>query len=68
MDLKLRLLVLPVSDLDRAKAFYEKAGFRLDLDSGGDHVGGLPRRVQLRSVAVLREATCQARWTALSAG
>jgi catechol 2,3-dioxygenase-like lactoylglutathione lyase family enzyme len=38
MDLKLELLVLPVSDVDRAKAFYEKAGFRLDLDSGGDHL------------------------------
>jgi catechol 2,3-dioxygenase-like lactoylglutathione lyase family enzyme len=32
MDLKLELIVLPVSDVDRAKAFYEKAGFRLDLD------------------------------------
>ncbi|MGP4088619.1 VOC family protein [Streptomyces sp. KR55] len=32
MDLKLELLVVPVSDVDRAKAFYEKAGFRLDVD------------------------------------
>ncbi|MFJ8361759.1 VOC family protein [Streptomyces sp. NPDC093984] len=32
MDMKLELLVLPVADVDRAKAFYEKAGFRLDLD------------------------------------
>ncbi|AWW35625.1 MULTISPECIES: VOC family protein [Streptomyces] len=32
MELKLELIVLPVSDVDRAKAFYEKAGFRLDLD------------------------------------
>lgn len=32
MDLKLELLVLPVSDIDRAKAFYEAAGFRLDLE------------------------------------
>ncbi|MEV4919917.1 VOC family protein [Streptomyces tirandamycinicus] len=32
MDLKLELLVLPVSDVDRAKDFYEAAGFRLDLD------------------------------------
>ncbi|MEU8295090.1 VOC family protein [Streptomyces pseudogriseolus] len=32
MDLKLELLVLPVSDVDRAKAFYEAMGFRLDLD------------------------------------
>lgn len=32
MDLKLEVLVLPVSDVDRAKAFYEKLGFRLDID------------------------------------
>lgn len=32
MDLKLELIVLPVADVDRAKAFYENAGFRLDVD------------------------------------
>jgi predicted enzyme related to lactoylglutathione lyase len=32
MDLKLELVVLPVSDVDRAKAFYEQAGFTLDVD------------------------------------
>ncbi|MET9878854.1 VOC family protein [Actinacidiphila glaucinigra] len=32
MNLKLEMIVLPVSDIDRAKAFYEKAGFRLDVD------------------------------------
>ncbi|MDX3094989.1 glyoxalase [Streptomyces sp. ME01-24h] len=32
MDMKLELVVLPVTDVDRAKAFYEAAGFRLDLD------------------------------------
>lgn len=33
MDLKLELVLLPVSDVDRAKAFYvEKSGFRLDVD------------------------------------
>ena len=32
MDLKLELIVLPVTDVDRAKAFYESAGFRLDVD------------------------------------
>ncbi len=31
MNMKLELFVLPVSDVDRARAFYEKAGFRLDL-------------------------------------
>ena len=33
MDWKLELVVVPVSDVDRAKAFYtEKAGFNLDVD------------------------------------
>jgi catechol 2,3-dioxygenase-like lactoylglutathione lyase family enzyme len=36
MDLKLEVVVLPVSDVDRAKAFYEKAGFRLDVDYVAD--------------------------------
>ena len=33
MDLKLELVLVPVSDVDRAKAFYtEKVGFILDVD------------------------------------
>lgn len=33
MDFKLELVLMPVSDVDRAKAFYtEKAGFNLDVD------------------------------------
>jgi catechol 2,3-dioxygenase-like lactoylglutathione lyase family enzyme len=33
MDLKLELVLIPVSDVDRAKSFYvESAGFRLDVD------------------------------------
>jgi len=38
MDWKLELVLLPVSDVDRAKAFYtEKVGFNLDVDhSAGD--------------------------------
>ena len=38
MDWKLELIVVPVSDVDRAKAFYtEQLGFRLDVDhSAGD--------------------------------
>jgi catechol 2,3-dioxygenase-like lactoylglutathione lyase family enzyme len=32
MDLKLEVIVVPVSDVDRAKRFYEKLGFRLDID------------------------------------
>lgn len=38
MDWKLELVVIPVSDVDRAKAFYtERVGFNLDWDrSGGE--------------------------------
>jgi len=33
MDFKLELVILPVADVDRAKAFYlDKAGFHLDVD------------------------------------
>jgi catechol 2,3-dioxygenase-like lactoylglutathione lyase family enzyme len=32
MDMKLELIVLPVADVDRAKAFYEQAGFHTDVD------------------------------------
>ena len=32
MDLSLELVVLPVSDVDRAKEFYVRAGFHLDVD------------------------------------
>jgi catechol 2,3-dioxygenase-like lactoylglutathione lyase family enzyme len=36
MDMKLEVVVVPVSDVDHATAFYEKAGFRLDLDHVAD--------------------------------
>ena len=32
VDMKLEVVIIPVSDVDRAKAFYEKLGFRLDGD------------------------------------
>ena len=33
MDLKFEVVVVPVSDVDRAKKFYEEAlGFRVDVD------------------------------------
>jgi catechol 2,3-dioxygenase-like lactoylglutathione lyase family enzyme len=39
MDSKLELVLVPVSDVDRAKSFYtEQAGFNLDVDHrAGDH-------------------------------
>jgi catechol 2,3-dioxygenase-like lactoylglutathione lyase family enzyme len=33
MNMKLEVVMIPVSDVDRAKAFYEKLGFRLDIDT-----------------------------------
>src|SRR6187402_2583752 len=35
-DMKLEIVVIPVSDVDRAKAFYESLGWRLDADFPGD--------------------------------
>jgi catechol 2,3-dioxygenase-like lactoylglutathione lyase family enzyme len=32
MDMKLEVVVLPVTDVDRAKRFYEQLGWRLDAD------------------------------------
>jgi catechol 2,3-dioxygenase-like lactoylglutathione lyase family enzyme len=39
-DMKLEVVLLGVSDVDRAKAFYEKLGWRLDIDiAAGDFRG-----------------------------
>ena len=32
MDMKLEVMVIPVSDVDRAKDFYKRLGFREDID------------------------------------
>jgi len=40
MEMKLEVVTLPVSDVDRAKRFYEQLGWRLD----GDFVNGPDRR------------------------
>ena len=51
MEWKLELVPIPVSDVDRAKAFYtEKVGFNVDLDVDADRdhrVSGVMRVVQL---------------------
>lgn len=36
MELRFEITVIPVADVDRAKDFYEKAGFRLDADFSTD--------------------------------
>src|SRR5262249_38603298 len=41
VDMKLEVVVLGVSDVDRAKAFYQNLGWRLDIDIvAGDFPGG----------------------------
>ena len=37
MNMKLEVVIVPVSDIDRAKAFYEKLGFRLDIDVANEN-------------------------------
>ena len=32
--MRLEVVVVPVSDVDRAKAFYEGLGWRMDIDYG----------------------------------
>jgi catechol 2,3-dioxygenase-like lactoylglutathione lyase family enzyme len=36
VDLKLEVVTIPVSDIERAKRFYERLGWRLDADFKGD--------------------------------
>jgi catechol 2,3-dioxygenase-like lactoylglutathione lyase family enzyme len=36
VDMKLEVLVVPVSNVDRAKGLYESLGWRLDADFAGD--------------------------------
>jgi catechol 2,3-dioxygenase-like lactoylglutathione lyase family enzyme len=37
IDMKLEIVVIPVSDVDRAKAFYASLGWRLDADFASGH-------------------------------
>jgi catechol 2,3-dioxygenase-like lactoylglutathione lyase family enzyme len=41
MNVKLEVVLVPVSDVDRAKAFYEKVGFRLDIDVANENFRGI---------------------------
>jgi catechol 2,3-dioxygenase-like lactoylglutathione lyase family enzyme len=41
MNMKLEVVIIPVSDVDRAKAFYEKLGFRLDIDVANGNFRGI---------------------------
>jgi catechol 2,3-dioxygenase-like lactoylglutathione lyase family enzyme len=39
VDMKLEIVTIPVTDVDRAKRFYTELGWRLDMDfkGGGDY-------------------------------
>ena len=41
MNMKLEVVIVPVSDVDRAKAFYEKLGFRLHIDIVNENFRGI---------------------------
>src|SRR6188472_2255964 len=41
MNMKLEVVIVPVSDVDRAKAFCQKLGFRLDIDIVNENFRGL---------------------------
>ena len=41
VDMKLEVVLLDVSDVDRTKAFYEKLGWRLDIDIAADDFRGV---------------------------
>jgi catechol 2,3-dioxygenase-like lactoylglutathione lyase family enzyme len=44
VDMKLEVIVIPVSDVDRAKEFYSRLGWRLDADVTGGELAGAMRR------------------------
>ena len=71
MDMKLELVVLPVSDVDRAKRFYERLGFRVDVESPptgiiGSYISLLPVRRRRSSSARESLPPSRARSTAWS--
>jgi catechol 2,3-dioxygenase-like lactoylglutathione lyase family enzyme len=37
MNMKLEVVIVPVSDVDQSKAFYQKTGFRLDIDIANEN-------------------------------
>ena len=65
VDMKLEVVLLGVSDVDRAKAFYENLGWRLDADIARDDFCGRLRRTTRKprsSSARESHRLSQARW------
>ena len=57
MDMKLEVTVLPVADIDRAKAFYQSLGWRLDADVSVDEHTRLVEFTPPNSPASIQFAT-----------
>ena len=57
IDMKLEVVTLPVSDVDRAKSFYQSLGWRLDADLvfGDDDPGGPADAAPLGVLDLVRE-------------
>jgi hypothetical protein len=53
VDMKLEVVIIPVADVDRAKEFYKKLGWRLDVTPPGV----VPARFR-RGVRGAEEAVC----------
>jgi len=74
VDLKLEVVIIPVSDVDRAKRFYEGLGWRLDADfANGDWRGvqmtppGSPCSIQFgRGVSTLTPGSVQSLYLVVS--
>jgi hypothetical protein len=58
IDMKLEVVVIPVSDVERSKEFYERIGWRLDIDrSAGEDFRLVPtRRASVAAAAWIRSA------------
>src|ERR1041385_3534357 len=53
LDMKLEVVLLGVSDVDRAKAFYENLGWRLDIDIAAGDFRGAPVPTPHPAAAIL---------------
>ena len=55
-EVRLEVVTVPVSDVDRAKAFYESLGWRLDIDfEPAEGFGSSSSRPRLRLLDLVRE-------------
>lgn len=53
VDMRLEVVLLEVSDVDRAKAFYEKLGWRVDIDVAGGGFRGVQVTPQNSSASII---------------